>query len=84
MTITAVGLQEKVAAIVAEQLDKEVVEVEQARSFAQVGADELDCIEIVMRLEEEFGLEINDDDAENLVSVTAMVKYLKERLPSEK
>ena len=84
MTLTRAGLQEKVVEIVKTQVGKESADIEPARLFTQYGADELDCIEIVMRLEEEFSLEINDADAQNLLSVSAAVRYLEEKLSLEK
>ena len=41
-----------------------------------LGADSLDTVELIMELEEEFGFEIPDDDAENITTVGAAVKYI--------
>ena len=69
-------IQEKVLTLVAQQLEKNVQDINPTVSLYDQGADELDCIEMVMRIEEQFGIEINDADAAALVSVAAMVKYL--------
>ena len=69
-------IQEKVLTLVAQQLEKNVQDIYPTVSLYDQGADELDCIEMVMRIEEQFGIEINDADAAALVSVAAMVKYL--------
>lgn len=82
--MTQTGIQEKVVEIVAQQMEKEPATLGISSSFEQLGADELDCIEIVMRLEEEFGIEISDADADRIVSVAAAVAYLKDRIPAEK
>ncbi len=70
-------LQSKVLAIAAQQLEKNNDQIDTVESLLSQGADELDCIEIVMRLEEQFGLEINDTDADLLTSVDAIVEYLQ-------
>jgi len=69
-------IQEKVLTLVAQQLEKNACDINAAVSLYDQDADELDCIEMVMRLEEQFGIEINDADAAALVSVAAMVEYL--------
>ncbi len=69
-------IQEKVTAIVLDQLSIEENQLSLTSSFFTQGADELDCIEIVMRIEEEFNIEINDSDAEKLTSVFDIVEYV--------
>jgi acyl carrier protein len=66
----------KVIALVAQKLNVDKAEVERARSFQELGADSLDMVEIVMQLEEDFGIEINDADAEKLTSVDQVVDYI--------
>ncbi len=70
-------IQQKIEAIVVEQLSIENSQFSTTASLLTQGADELDCIEIIMRIEEEFGIEINDNDAEKLTSVVAIVEYLQ-------
>ena len=70
---------EKVKAIIVEQLDVDEDEViEEARFIEDLGADSLDIVELVMALEEEFGLEIPDEEAEKILTVGAAVNYIKE------
>ena len=73
------ALETRVFEIVAEQLgtDKGALVLE-ANLLDDLGADSLDVVELVMALEEEFGLEISDEDAEKLASVQQAVKYIGE------
>ncbi len=71
------ALATRVNEIVADQLgaEKEAL-VPEANLLDDLGADSLDVVELVMALEEEFGLEISDEDAEKLVSVQKAVEYI--------
>ena len=52
-------------------------EIESSASFIDdLGADSLDTVELIMQLEEEFGIEIPDDDAEKITTVQAAIDYL--------
>lgn len=69
----------KVKDIVVEQLGVDEEEVTEQASFVDdLGADSLDIVELVMALEEEFDLEIPDEDAEKIVTVGDAVNYIKE------
>ena len=71
---------ERVKKIVVEQLgvdEKDVVPT--ARFVDDLGADSLDTVELVMALEEEFGIEIPDEDAEKITTVGDAVKYIEEK-----
>jgi acyl carrier protein len=69
----------KVKEIVVEQLGVDEEEVTEQASFVDdLGADSLDIVELVMALEEEFDLEIPDEDAEKIVTVGDAVSYIKE------
>lgn len=68
---------EKIAEIVKEQLNTET-EITEATSFKDdLGADSLDIFELVMSLEEEFGVEIPSEDLENVNTVGDVISYLK-------
>ena len=70
---------EKIKEIVAEQLGVEVSEVTTEASFVDdLGADSLDTVELVMALEEEFGIEIPDEDAEKISTVQDAITYIEE------
>jgi acyl carrier protein len=72
-------LEAKVKSIIAEQLGVEEAEVTDEASFVDdLGADSLDTVELVMALEEEFGIEIPDEDAEKISSVNDAISYIKE------
>ncbi len=72
------GLEEKVKKIIVDQLGVDAAEVTSEASFIEdLGADSLDTVELVMALEEEFGLEIPDDEAEKIVTVKDAVEYIK-------
>jgi acyl carrier protein len=68
---------DRVKAIIVEQLGVEAAEVTPQSKFVEdLGADSLDVVELVMALEEEFDLEIPDEDAEKIVTVDEAVKYI--------
>ncbi|HHX50675.1 MAG TPA: acyl carrier protein [Clostridia bacterium] len=69
----------KIRSIVVDQLGVEEEEVTMETSFEDLNADSLDVVELIMALEEEFGIEIPDEDAEKLTTVGAAVEYIKEK-----
>ena len=69
----------KVADIVAEKLGIEKSRVTRESTLADLGADSLDLVEIVMKFEEQFGIEINDEDAEKMTTVSQVVDYIQQR-----
>ena len=70
---------EKVAAILAEQLDAEEESITLETNLVDdLGADSLDVVDLVMTLEDEFDMEIPDEDIENVRTVGDIVKYLEE------
>jgi len=69
----------KVKSIVAEQLGVDEEEITLDTSFEDLNADSLDIVELIMALEEEFDIEIPDEDAEKLTTVGAAVEYIRER-----
>jgi acyl carrier protein len=78
------SVEERVKKIVVEQLGVEESQVTKEASFVDdLGADSLDTVELVMALEEEFKLEIPDEEAEKISTVGQAVKYIEEHLPKE-
>lgn len=76
----AASVQARVKEIVCEQLGVSAEEVTPEASFIEdLGADSLDIVELVMALEEEFGQEIPDEEAEKLQSVGDVIKYIEEQ-----
>ena len=77
-------LSERVKAIIADQLMVEVSEVHDESSFVEdLGADSLDTVELIMEFEDEFGIEVSDEDAEKISTVGDAIAYL-EKLVGEK
>ena len=71
------NIEEKVKSIIVEQLGVDEDEVTPTASFVDdLGADSLDQVELVMALEEEFKLEISDEDAEKIKTVQDAVTYI--------
>ncbi len=76
------SIEERVKRILIEQLGvKEEGVVPKADIVDDLGADSLDTVELVMALEEEFGFEIPDEDAERMRTVGDIVSYLEKREP---
>jgi acyl carrier protein len=72
------GIEDKVKSIIMEQLGVDDEEVTSTASFTDdLGADSLDQVELVMALEEEFNLEISDEDAEKIKTVQNAVSYIQ-------
>ena len=72
--------EEKIKSIIAEQLGVKIEEVTPEASFIDdLGADSLDTVELIMALEEEFGVEIPDEDAEKMQKVGDAIKYINEK-----
>ena len=77
----APSIQERVIAIVAEQLGVPQNEVTPDKSFiTDLGADSLDTVELVMALEEEFETEIPDEDAEKITTIQQAIDYINAHL----
>ena len=72
------AVDEKVKQIIVEQLGVDEGEVTPSASFVDdLGADSLDTVELVMAFEEEFGIEIPDEDAEKITRVKEAVEYIE-------
>lgn len=71
---------EKIAEIIRDQLNAGDVEITEATRFKEdLEADSLDLFELVMALEEEYGVEIDSGDLESITTVGAVMEYLKEK-----
>ncbi|HUV30910.1 MAG TPA: acyl carrier protein [Acidobacteriota bacterium] len=73
------SVEERVKEIIVEQLGVDAGQVKEDAKFVEdLGADSLDTVELVMALEEEFSLEIPDEDAEKITSVGDAIKYINQ------
>jgi acyl carrier protein len=73
------SVEERVKEIIVEQLGVEAGQVTDRAKFVEdLGADSLDTVELVMALEEEFSIEIPDEDAEKILAVADAIDYIKE------
>jgi len=78
------SVDEKVKEIIVEQLGVDPAQVTPEASFVNdLGADSLDTVELVMALEEEFNLEIPDEEAEKITTVGQAIEYIKQNSSRE-
>ena len=76
------GLEDRVKKIIAEQLSVSEEQITPEASFVDdLGADSLDTVELVMALEEEFEIDIPDEEAEKIVTFQHVIEYIKANAP---
>ncbi len=74
-------MEEKIKKIIAEQLDVDLASVKPEASFVNdLGADSLDTVELVMALEDEFGLDIPDEEADKIRTVADAIGYIESKV----
>ncbi|PUD53107.1 acyl carrier protein [Helicobacter pylori] len=72
-------LFEDIQAVIAEQLNVDAAQITPEAEFVKdLGADSLDVVELIMALEEKFGVEIPDEQAEKIINVGDVVKYIED------
>ena len=77
------NISDKVKQIIVDKLGVDESEVSMEASFTNdLGADSLDTVELIMEFEKEFDISIPDEQAENILTVGAAVKYLEENMSS--
>jgi acyl carrier protein len=77
----SMAVEDRIKKIIAEQLGVDEDEVVPEASFVDdLGADSLDTVELVMAFEEEFDIEIPDEDAEKILTVGRAMEYIKEKI----
>ncbi len=74
------SVENKVKDIIADQLEVAVDKLSKETTFEDIDADSLDIVELVMALEEEFDLEISDQEIENINTVGDVVKYIESKV----
>jgi len=73
-------VMEKIKEIIVEQLDVTEDKITEEASFIDdLGADSLDIVELLMAIEDEYGIEISDEESEKLRTVGDVVKYIEEK-----
>ena len=78
------SVEERVKSIIVEQLGVDAEEVSPDASFVEdLGADSLDTVELIMAFEEEFGVEISDDEAEKIRKVKDAVEYIEKHTKAQ-
>ncbi len=78
------SVDDRVKSIIVEQLGVDAEEVTPDASFVEdLGADSLDTVELIMAFEEEFGVEISDDEAEKIRKVRDAVDYIEKRAKAQ-
>ena len=76
MAIEKKETADKIISIIAEKLHIEPSAINAQSTLQDLGADSLDMVDIIMKIEEEFGIEINDEDAEGLGNVQDVINYV--------
>jgi len=66
----------KITSIIADKLHIDAATIKPESTLQDLGADSLDMVDIIMKIEEEFGIEINDEDAEGLHNVQDVINYV--------
>ncbi|SHH25560.1 acyl carrier protein [Anaerosphaera aminiphila DSM 21120] len=72
-------MRDKILELIATQFNKEVKELDDDMSFIDdLNADSIDIVEFVMTIEDELGIEINDDDIEKMSTIGDVIEYIEE------
>ncbi len=74
------SVETRVKDIIADQLEVAIDKLSKETTFEDIDADSLDIVELVMALEEEFDLEISDQEIENINSVGDVIKYIESKV----
>nr|YP_010198024.1 acyl carrier protein [Gracilaria multipartita]UAD86440.1 acyl carrier protein [Gracilaria multipartita] len=80
MSLPILSVFERTQSVIVEQLGVDIEKVTNDANFADLGADSLDVVELVMALEEEFGIDIPDEDAEDIQNIDQVVKFIKNKM----
>jgi acyl carrier protein len=78
MTLDRAAIADTIATIIAEQLSKPKHDIDENLSFDALGMDSLDRVEVVMKIEEQFGIEMNDERIDTISTVRELIAYVEE------
>jgi len=78
MAIEIKETADKIIALIAEKLHIDAATINAQSTLQDLGADSLDMVDIIMKVEEEFGIEINDEEAEKMHNVQDVINYVHE------
>ena len=70
-------MEEKIKRIISDYLIIDSSEISSDQTFANLGLDSLDMVEIFLKIEDEFDIEIGDDDADKIRTISSLVQYLE-------
>lgn len=76
MAIEKKETADKIISIVADKLHIDAATINSSSTLQDLGADSLDMVDIIMKVEEEFGIEINDEDAEKMQNIDDVINYV--------
>lgn len=76
---TREDIEEKVKKIILEHISKDIEKFNSSSKLSEHGADSLDAVEIIMAAEEEFGIEIPDEDAQKMETMEQIVEYINSK-----
>ena len=78
MTLDRAAVADTIVTIVAEQLSKPKQDIDETVNFDALGMDSLDRVEVVMKIEEQFGIEMNDERIDAICTVRVLIAYVEE------
>lgn len=79
MTFEKQDTTQKISELVAQELHMDQENLKTSVTFQDLGADSLDMVQLVMKMEEQFGIEINDEDAEKFLTLADVIDYIHQR-----
>ncbi len=75
-----VGIEDRVKKIISNQFKKDINQLDSSATFSDLGADSLDTVEVIMAVEDEFNINISDDEAQKMQNLGDIVKYIQNKI----
>lgn len=79
MSVERDTISKEVIGLIAEQLNKSASTITEKDSLEGLGADSLDRVELVIKIEEHFGVEVSDEEADNMTTISHIVDYIQRK-----